>query len=685
MIRLVLAIWAAWLPGFLHAETIRVQTGEHDAFTRVVLTVPPASDWQIGQSETGYDITLSGALGYDLRRFYELIPRDRIADVSQSADGATLSLVVECPCSLESFTYLDRFLVVDIRDGAADATTPVAVRGPTPRAETAAATTDAAPILSFARRPLEIGPDRLIPLLPDSVSSPVASPQAAGIAVSETQAQVPEKQTTIPDPIAGTDVGQVGRQIAESVARALSEGALGPASFPPSPDPLGPFHARHDVPGITARTSRQQLSEDISAARDGARACLDDSLFAIESWADARPFHIQLRELAARAFDEERATADEDVIALARLYLHFGFAEEAIRVIRDDGRQSLETQSLLSIAAVLLDGQAGLTVLDQQQSCTNRAALWAVLAGQGVGAGGRLPATLLVNEYRRLPVEVRAIVGPPLVEVLLAEGDVDSAMQIMGRIPEAAVEPGPAAAAESDLERALARPEGSAAILDDAIEGGRAVTAQVLTRRLQLGAEEGQAVDDGLADLADAVLFERRGTQDADALALAQFRFHLASGGFDRAAMMITDRAISEAGLSTEALKTELAIAAVERMQDMPFGRYAWDAALLPQNKDALDAIADRLVALGFDARAADLREGALTPAAPDEPTDRTERVENATPDARSDSQARQVAATRDSASGTELTALRALILASQDSRARADAALTELAPSASQ
>jgi hypothetical protein len=143
---------------------------------------------------------------------------------------------------------------------------------------------------------------------------------------------------------------------------------------------------------------------------------------------------------------------------------------------------------------------------------------------------------------------------------------------------------------------------------------------------------------------------------------------------------MISDRVISDKVMPTEALKTEFAFAAVEAMQDMPFGRYAWDAALLPQDNDALDAIAGRLAALGFDARAADLREGAMTRAVSDDRADRPARIENATTDPLPESEAGQAAATRDPATGTELNALRALILASQASRAQAEARLTELA-----
>jgi hypothetical protein len=546
--------------------------------------------------------------------------------------------------------------------------------------DTGPATADSAAAPTFARRELRIGPNPLIPLLPASVPAPVAAqPPAEGIA-GETPAQITESQSSIPPPVSGAEVEQISQQIALSVARALSEGALGPATSPAVSDPLGPVLALGDLPGITARTSRQQFGEDIDVARDRTRSCLDDSYFAIDEWADARPFHAQLRDLAARTFDEDRPPAKEDVIVLARLYLHFGFADEAITLIEDDGRQSLEAHALLAVAELLLDEDISSTILADQRTCPNRAALWATLADKGAGFGDQLPSALLINEYKRLPLEVGAILGPPLIEIFLAEGDTDSAMQIMGRISEAAVEPGPAAAAASDLERALARPEDSAAILDGVIDGGRAVTAEVLSRRFELGTDEGLVVKEGLADLADAVLFERRGTEDADKLALAQFRFHLASGSFDRAAEMIGNGVISQNTLPTEALKTEFAEAAVERMQDLTFGSYAWDAALLPQDPDALDAIAGRLAALGFDARAAEIRQGNLTGSTPDKGSDLPEGTEAAVTGTGPESESRPTAAASDPVTDTQLSQLRALILASQASRARAEAALTELA-----
>ena len=617
---LIFAIILVALPLGAAARTIQVQTGEHATFTRVVLTLPEPAGWAIGRTEGGYGIRIDAALGYDLLRFYDLVPRVRIADVSQDAEGRLLSLAVDCLCNLDAFVYLDRFLVVDVRDGPPD---------PTSAFEQALQPDDATAEALPATRRFEIRANPVIPLFP--TADPVPPVLSEAPAVPPSAATERSKHDPVAPPAGSdaptSDVGQIGAEIAQSVARALSEGLLGPETNGPTSEGNSTLVlGGPGMPGLTARTSSQRLDELTRAENDGILSCLDDAHFAIETWADDRPFHLQLRDLSLRAFGEDRDPDKLDLLALARLHLHFGFAEEARQLLVSDGRQSLENRTFLALSQIVQGQVTEDTGFGDQIACAGRVSLWAFLAQMNPLAENDIPTAAIVTEYKRLPEATQSIIGPRLVDAFLAREDVDAAMQVMGRIPETGADPSDVASAASDLAIAQDRPDAAVAILDAALAEGRGISPPVLTRLLVQGAEAPVALDPATLSLAEAVVFETQGTEEADALARAQFRFHLASGAFAQAAQMIERGGLLYGQEDSTGLKSEFAMAAVAGMTDMAFGRYAWNDALLPAGVAERAAIAERLADLGFGERAAELRV-AVDPEAPRRTEAPAERV----------------------------------------------------------
>jgi hypothetical protein len=55
----------------VQAQSVRVTSGEHEGFSRLVLTMPESNDWAFGRVEDGYALTLkSGNPRYDLSDVY---------------------------------------------------------------------------------------------------------------------------------------------------------------------------------------------------------------------------------------------------------------------------------------------------------------------------------------------------------------------------------------------------------------------------------------------------------------------------------------------------------------------------------------------------------------------------------------------------------------------------------------
>ena len=92
-----------------------VQTGEHENFTRVVVTIPVDAAWQLGRNDNGYLLRVPGVNEYNLGGFFDLIPRDRIVDVQNASAGSELQFFLDCECYADAFLEGTRVLVLDFR------------------------------------------------------------------------------------------------------------------------------------------------------------------------------------------------------------------------------------------------------------------------------------------------------------------------------------------------------------------------------------------------------------------------------------------------------------------------------------------------------------------------------------------------------------------------------------------
>ena len=94
------------------AQSVDIRSGDHDRFTRLVLTIPNGTDWQVRQSSTGYQLGLENtALEFNVGDIFDRITRSRLADVSGSA--GQLNLALSCACHLDVFLFQPDMLVLD--------------------------------------------------------------------------------------------------------------------------------------------------------------------------------------------------------------------------------------------------------------------------------------------------------------------------------------------------------------------------------------------------------------------------------------------------------------------------------------------------------------------------------------------------------------------------------------------
>ncbi|WP_296426002.1 hypothetical protein [Yoonia sp.] len=595
-----------WSAGALWAEPVQIRTGEHAQFTRVVLTIPVGADWQLARGEDGYLLRLPVEDGYDTRRFFNIIPRDRITNVSQSIDSGELSLAVSCECSADAFLYRPDTLVVDIRDGAPDAGSPFEILAG-PRIEPARSA-------KLAKENTYVVPrNQLLPLiLPDSGIIPTAAPGAGDIATTPMVAKTePEASTPLS---LDEDLNALERAVTESMARGLSQGLLetdlplGDAVVPLDDalrDALGVDGAL--APGVRASTSvdRAAIPDDpaINVTQEGA-TCLPSAYFDVGSWGDEQPFAAQLSAARARLTGEFDHTEEAAVTNLARTFVFFGFGREALQVLKLDGINSQERRYLAAIGQIV-DGdpwESGLFA--QQVSCATPAALWAILASGDGALDAQMDRSAVLNAFKALPFGLQSHLGPRLAEKFIAIGDNDGASQALAAVGGATPPPIDAELAETALTRALGEPEIAMADLAEIASTDARITPEAMTELFVEAVKSGLLIRDEDFLLADALRFENGQLPVAVDLAMAQIRGYLAGDRFTAASALLHEEAGAIGAERHLALSTELAHAAVARMQNAPFLEFAFSALPDQMAPETENALARRLLDLGFPDRA---------------------------------------------------------------------------------
>jgi len=619
MIRtLVLCCVLAW-PSLLLAQVARVQTGEHASFTRVVVTMPVGTDWQLGRDARGYALRLPGIAGYDLAGFFELIPQDRIADAS--AAGEVLSLAVVCPCNADAFLFRPDILVIDIRDGLPRAGAPfeqvLDVPVPIARSAVPAEPVTASSTAPAAATPLfRVPSDPLLPIIIPRSTPPVeTAPDLATVAQED---PVPPQ----PDP-AETEaaLSALEEAIARSLAQGLSEGALDGAapergaSAGSTRDIAAAVEAL-DLPGVEARTGVDALAVPGAAPPDVTQEgdlCLPDSYFAVPTWGTDAPFFDQIN-LARRALVGEFDVVDsEAVTALAQRYLYFGFGREAQRTLSLDDVQSQERRYLTALAQIIDQDPLLPDQFVRQVSCPGPVAMWAVLADTAPPFDAQVNRAAVLTHFKALPVGLQKLLGPRLSNQFLSIGDADAAFQVMTPVQAQAVPPVEAALAEANLQEALGEEEAALATVTEIAREEPRATPEALTRFFDNGVASGVAFTDQDFVNADALRFEVGDGPAVTAMTIAQVSAYLSVDRLTDAASLLEEATQLIPEEDASRLGDELLLAATARLSNGAFLEFVWGVDVAARGPHVQNAVAARLLELGFVPQAAELLASEVT------------------------------------------------------------------------
>ncbi|SEO07587.1 hypothetical protein SAMN04490248_101257 [Salinihabitans flavidus] len=625
---IVFALLAAILTaGPVHAVAVPVRTGDHADFTRLVLTLPDSeTGWRLRKRGQGYRLTLEAeGIEYDLSESFVRISRERLADLRAVGGDRALDLLLNCGCSVRSFRFGDRHLVVDIQDTKGTGTGHEAhvfgfglpaVDSPTPRAK-----------LRFARAVPRRTPERFPrPSADAAVSANLPTPRGedwlGNEGFFERQKQVRTARIKLLEGLgkAATQglldpVERVGRQVLRVPDTRERQDST---SAPPSP----PAESKGGLPNVNmaAQTSIDQAVEQtFDALRTQASdvRCLTSAAVAIQDWADDRSMAAQLADWRGKLYGEFDKPDIASVTGLARLYLHFGFGAEAEQILKLAQAESPRHDVLFAMARMMDHNSVGrVNPFAGQLTCDGGAALWSLLAEETPEAAGNVNVRAVLQAFSVLPAHLRLHLGPRLNERFIARQDVEASQAILKATERGAEAPDARVhMAEAQLDMSTGDMAAAEKNLDKVVASNSELSPAALVDLIESRHEQGESLREDLAALVGAMAIEHRNEPEGADLRMAHVTARAMTSEFAAAFEALSDLENRDGAGNAAQARSRLVDRLTDRAEDFAFAELMLRKVVLPGKSleaSVENAAANRLVALGFPTEARHLiAEGA--------------------------------------------------------------------------
>lgn len=594
MLRAAIILLMLYSPAF--GQTVRIASGEHADFSRLVLSLPVEGPWSVGRTATGYELSLgNAATQFDVSRVFDLIPRTRLRGIYVDPESGNLQLSVGCNCHAVPFSLNARTIVVDLRDGPppAGSSFEAGLDGrpwPPLQGATAATTRPRA-------RPSQPTEQRLVY---DWTKVDTPSPPAILFPLPVTEGSTDNLREVLV------------QQLAEGASRSVVDLALPENRSPQSAAP----RLSDDMPIRITGTIGLAVGSDrvnSSSMQPDGEACLPEEALNLTGWArlaDAnRPegeeagssdptdaadkpvdaIYAGLNLDLVGEFDKPQATR---VLAAAKQLIHMGFGAEARNMVTAFDLDEGEADLIKALGAIM--DEEMLTTPNPfagMQSCDTAAALWAFLSvEEGQLADTNLPA--LNRTFSALPMHLRTHLGPRVVDRLLAMDKVDAAVQIRALMGRGVVEDENALSlVTAEVLMATGKADQAVSQLEEVVADAGVHQAQALAALVSARISAGEPVTAETAEALEAFVAEHEGDPAQGELVAAHALALAASGQFARALAMATPDAPLDPVfwdlLATNGNDDDLLAMAVTPPLD-------------PVSPEAIGKIADRLQTLGF-------------------------------------------------------------------------------------
>ncbi|NOR62733.1 MAG: hypothetical protein GQ535_09610 [Rhodobacteraceae bacterium] len=455
-------------------QVVLVNSGEHEGFSRLVLRIDPAVNWEIVEARGEAIVRFPDqSLTFSTSHVFDRISTDRIAGVSEASsdEGSYLQLEFNCKCEVQSFAFKENYIVIDVFDGPA--------LGPVETAENPPQwQPDALPFIQLSSPPSRFSAYVMAHapmqphILPDPPpqTAPEAAPQMAAPAmpdmVAEVEEQVPGEDDVIAEmeTMAGAAVSgmnevvetednpelqarieEAQNQLLAQLTRAADQGLVQfvPAPVPvaeveetapaPEPVPEPPVVDPELMQQLSARTAYSQGTEDALTEIVNQFAmpqCMDDAHFSMIGWGGEAGFSDQLASLRSQLLGEFDTPNPQIAKELVQLYLRYGLGAEARLMLMEVGVE-LENAALYNDMAALIEDEAARVTgpILEGAGCGSAHEMWYLATG--LGDYQVLEPLTITDVFSTYPIEVRALIGPPLAQAFISREQVEAGHLIL--------------------------------------------------------------------------------------------------------------------------------------------------------------------------------------------------------------------------------------------------------------
>ena len=479
MIRQAVALMALLMVAVpAQAETIVARSGEHDGFSRLVMRLPDNANWALTQTGKSAVLNIGSSEAIiDTSQVFSRIPHTRLLSLQQSGAGAPLRMQLGCDCEIKSYVQKNGYLVIDIRDGKAEKSNPTFsgvlplglfqggadYRFNLPPEPVQQARMGLDLTAAFAGRAASVG-HRLQRGLPQQAQEPEPYAEVAVVLpgplanLHQTEVQDPPEMTLptvdllldMDETARAAMVNASERRLLQQIGRATNQGLLNlvltevdDGSAPVSVAPLNtadrPVNPLDHLVVTTAVDREMGLMLQQTQDTTSPNHCIRSRDLAVYNWGSESSFADQIGPLRSALFKEfDRVDLDE-VLALAKTYLYFGFGVEA-RTMLDMLPPDDTRWDKLAAMAVLMDGDP-LPITHPfagQQACDGDAAFWAALADGELKNNANAEAIQLT--LSRMPVHLRVHLGPKIIKLFAKAGDQHMAAAALRSVDRTGVE-----------------------------------------------------------------------------------------------------------------------------------------------------------------------------------------------------------------------------------------------------
>ncbi len=581
-------------------QVVSVTSGEHEGFSRLVLRIDPEVDWELIEARGMVTVQFPlQSLTFATSQVFDRISTDRIAGVSElsSNENSQLQLELNCSCEVQSFAFKGNYIVIDVFDGPelGPQQTTVSVPQWQPDALPFIQPTNAPSRFTafvMAQAPMQPklmpdpppqedttpAPQMGEPALPDMVAEiEMSEPVEEGVVTAmETMAgavvaDMNEDIEVEDDPEMLARIEEAQNQLLAQLTRAADQGLVDfvpapvtvaevlpepePVPVPdPTPEPLDPELMQQ----LSARTAYSQGTEDALTEIVNQFAmpqCLEDADFSMQGWGGKAGFSGELARLRSSLLGEFDAPDPEIAKAIVQLYLRYGLGAEARLILSETGVE-LENALLYSDMAALIENEPARVsgpVL-QGAGCGGAHELWYLVAG--LGDYQVLEPLAITDVFSNYPIEVRALIGPPLAQAFISRGQVDAGHVVLEivRRAESGVTP-LQRMAEAHVMEAQGDTIAATKVYRELALGNGVQAPSALMAYARILLNNNQALPETLLVDLESAAFFNRDTEFADPLRLWEIKVRAEVSGADAALAQIEEMLVERPGLSME-LKT---------------------------------------------------------------------------------------------------------------------------------